>query len=237
MNHEKEIERIHYSVKLTNKGNKTLLSFSFFDIRCLIKNTSLHETYIRGFITVFISLFLRVKKLPYTLIYVSYINASNKMFILSFSISFVCLIVILSHSLRHLSLGLSTSSLTLREKTQPFVSGRCPFLRALHLGKLSWLFLASFLFWTQHQHTHPAVKSSTLRLRKTLLFQGVAHWQTNFTLYCVISLYDSATANSPSSKELNPSSQEDANFLDVAPWHTVFTSSCIIRLWDSATAH
>ena len=31
-------------------------------------------------------------------------------------------------------------------------------------------------------------------------------------IFCVIPLWDSATAHSPSSKELNPSSQEDARF-------------------------
>ena len=92
------------------------------------------------------------------------------MFILSFSISFICLVVIL--------FSFSTSS----------------------------------IFGTQHQLTHPLVKSSTLPLRKVPAFQGVAHRQTNFTLSCVIPLWDSATAHSRSGKELNPSSQEDAHF-------------------------
>ena len=51
---------------------------------------------------------------------------------------------------------------------------------------------------------------------------------------CVIPLWDSATAHSPSGKELNPSSQEDAVFQEVAPWYTIFTSSCVILLQDSA---
>ena len=40
------------------------------------------------------------------------------------------------------------------------------------------------------------------------IFQDVAHRQTNFT--SVITLWDSATAHSPSGKELNPFPQEDA---------------------------
>ena len=53
----------------------------------------------------------------------------------------------------------------------------------------------------------------------------------------VISLYDSVTAHSPSGKELNPSSQEDARFHGVAPGHAIFTSSYVIPLSDSARAH
>ena len=87
------------------------------------------------------------------------------MFILSFSISFVCLAVILL-----------------------------------------------ILFRTQHQLTHPPVKDLTLPLRKMPVFQGVAHRQNNVTLSCVIPFWNSATAHSPSDKELNPSSQEDASF-------------------------
>ena len=43
-------------------------------------------------------------------------------------------------------------------------------------------------------------------------FQGVAHRQTNFTLSCVIPLWDSATAHSPSGKELILSSLEESCF-------------------------
>ena len=66
---------------------------------------------------------------------------------------------------------------------------------------------------------------------------GVAHRQADFTLSSVIPLWDSATAHSPSGKELNPSTQKDARFQGVAPWHTSFTLFCIIPLWDSETAH
>ena len=52
---------------------------------------------------------------------------------------------------------------------------------------------------------------------------------------CVIPLWDSAAAHSPSGKELNPSSQEDTRFS--GRWHTIFTSCCVIPLWDLGTAH
>ena len=71
---------------------------------------------------------------------------------------------------------------------------------------------ASSLFGTQQQLTHPPVKSLTLRLRKMPVFQGVAPWHTIFTSSCAIPLWDSATAQSPSCKELNLSSHEDAHF-------------------------
>ena len=64
----------------------------------------------------------------------------------------------------------------------------------------------------QQQLTHPPAKSSTLPLRKMPVFQSVAPWHKIFTSSCVIPLWDSATAHSPSGKELNPSSQEDARF-------------------------
>ena len=128
------------------------------------------------------------------------------MFILSFSIFFVCLAVILLapcvislwdsatvHSpsgkelnpcsqkdvrfsgrctlaynfqfiLRHPSLGLNNSSFTLRQRAQPFLSGRCLSFRALHLGIKFLLHPASSLFGTQQQLTHPTVKSSTFPL-------------------------------------------------------------------------
>ena len=116
-----------------------------------------------------------------------------------------------SHSLRHPSFGLSTSSLTLRYRVQPFLSGRCPFFRVLHIGKLTFLYPASSLFGTQQQLTHPPVKSSTLPLREMPVFQGVAPG-VQFSLHPASSLLDSATAHSPSGKELNLSSREDARF-------------------------
>ena len=80
-------------------------------------------------------------------------------------------------------------------------------------------------------------KSSTLPLRKMPVFQGVATWHTNFTFSCFIPLWDLAAAHSPSSKELNPSSQEDARLSRCCALIYKFHLSCIILLWDSATAH
>ena len=114
--------------------------------------------------------------------------------------------------LRHPSLGLNNSSLTLRQRAQPFLSGRCPFFRMLHLDIKFSLHPASFLFGIQQQLTHPPAKSSTIPLRKMPVFQGVAPWDTIFTSSCVIPLCDSTTAHSLSGKELNPSSQEGARF-------------------------
>ena len=87
-----------------------------------------------------------------------------------------------------------------------------PFLFPLSVLQLFFSFSASSFFWTQHQLTRPAVKSSTLLLRKMPIYQGVAYRQTNFILSCVIPLWDSATAHSLSGEELNRSSQEDACF-------------------------
>ena len=84
-------------------------------------------------------------------------------------------------------------------------------------------FPASSLFGTR-----PPVKSPTLPLRKMLVFQGVAPRRTFFTSSCVIPLWESATAHSPSGKE---------HLLRKMPvFQGIFTSSCVIPLWDSATA-
>ena len=83
-----------------------------------------------------------------------------------------------------------------------------PFLFPSPVLQPFFSFSASSLFGRQQQLTHHPVKISTFPLRKMTIFQGVAHWQTNFTLSCVILLWDSATAHSPSGEELNPSSQE-----------------------------
>ena len=87
-----------------------------------------------------------------------------------------------------------------------------PFLFSLSVMQSFFSFPALSLFGTQQQLTHPPVKSLTFPLRKIPVFQGVAPRHTFFTSSCVIPLWDSATAHSPSGKELNPSSQEDARF-------------------------
>ena len=152
------------------------------------------------------------------------------MFILYFSISFVCLVVTLfilcviplwdsvtAHSpsskelnpssqddarfsgrctsaynfhsiLRHLSLGLSNSSLTLRQRAQSFLSGRCLFFRALHLGIHFLLHPASSLFGTQQQLTHPPIKSTNFPLLKNHVSQGLLFVNV-LTLSCLGSLW------------------------------------------------
>ena len=71
---------------------------------------------------------------------------------------------------------------------------------------------ASSLFGTRLQLTHPLLKSSTLPLRKMSVFQGVASEHINFTLSCIIFLWNSATVHSPSGKDFHPSSQNNARF-------------------------
>ena len=112
-----------------------------------------------------------------------------------------------------------------------------PFLFSSSAMQSFFSFPASSLFGTQQQLTHRPVKSSTLPLMKMPVFQGVAPRHTFFTSSCVIPLWNSAKAHSPSGKELNPSSQEDPVSQGVAPRYKFFTSFCVIPLWDSATAH
>ena len=73
-------------------------------------------------------------------------------------------------------------------------------------------FFVSSLFGTQHQLTHTPVKNWHLPLRKMPVFQGVSPRHKIFTSSCVIPPWDSATADSPSDKKLNPSTHEDACF-------------------------
>ena len=117
-----------------------------------------------------------------------------------------------SRSLRHPSLGLSNSSLTLRQRAQPFLSGRCLFFRALHLGIQFSLHPASSLFGTQQQLTHLPLKSASPSFLEDARFSGRCTLAYNFTSSCVISLSDSATAHSPSGKELKLSSLEESCF-------------------------
>ena len=56
---------------------------------------------------------------------------------------------------------------------QPFLSGRCPFIRSLHLGIQISLYPASSLVGTQQRLTHVHVKSSSLLLWKNHFFQGL----------------------------------------------------------------
>ena len=84
-----------------------------------------------------------------------------------------------------------------------------PFLFSSSVMQSFFSFPASSLFGTQQQLTHPPVKKSTLSIRKMPVFQGVVSWHTIFTSCCVILLWDLATAQSPSGKELKLSSLEE----------------------------
>ena len=85
-------------------------------------------------------LYQRVKKLSYILSYIKQDIYTFLFYFLRVSCSHS------SHSLHHPSLGPSISSLTLRQRAQPFLSGRRLFLRVLHLGILISLYPASSLF-------------------------------------------------------------------------------------------
>ena len=125
------------------------------------------------------------------------------MFMLSISIFFICrAVILLVPCVIPLADSAAAHSPSGKELNPSFqedarFSGRCT---------LAYNFLlhsASSLFGTQQQLTHPPVKSSTLPLRKMPVFQGLAPCLTIFTSSCVIPLWDSATAHSPSDKELN----------------------------------
>ena len=103
--------------------------------------------------------------------------------------------------------------------------------------RLQLFFSFSASFGTQHQLTHPPVKSSTFCLRKMPIFLGFAHRQINFTLSWYIALWDSATTHSHSGKELNSSSQEGAHFLGRCTSAYSFDFIYVISIWYSATAH
>ena len=117
------------------------------------------------FITV-ISLYQRMTKVSYTLSCIKQNDIKQR---LSFSISFVCLVVI------------------------PLI-------------------LCVIPLWNSATAHSPSGKELTFYLRKMTVFQGVASRRTIFTSSCVISLWDSATAHLPSSKELKLSSQEESCF-------------------------
>ena len=68
------------------------------------------------------------------------------------------------------------------------------------------------------------------------IFQGVAPWHTNFTLSCVIPLWDSATAHSPSVKELLPSSLNQSCFSGLILAIQIFHSMCGLFLWRKTAA-
>ena len=91
-----------------------------------------------------------------------------------------------------------------------------PFLLSASFSFSSFSFSHSLLILFS---SHPPVKRLALPLNKMLVFQGLAHWQNNFTSSCFTPLippplrpWESATIHSPSGKNLNPLSQEDTRF-------------------------
>ena len=144
-----------------------------------------------------------MKKISYTLSCIKQIS------ILSFSISFVCLVVILLIICVTPRWNSATAHSPSGKELNSSFQEKSPFFRALHLHIQILLHPASCLFGTQQQLTLPPVKSSTLPLRKIPVFQGVAPRHAISTLSCVIPLWDSATAHSPSGKELKLSSLKE----------------------------
>ena len=134
----------------------------------------------------------------------------------------------------HLSLRLSNTSLTFdKELNTSFqehdcFSGRCPLAYQFHF-KVIFLWDLSYSLFS-FQLTHPPVKNLTLPHRKMPVFQSVTPWRISFTLSCVISLWDSAPAHSPSGKELNSSSQEYARVSVSSSRHNVFILPCVESL-------
>ena len=124
--------------------------------------------------------------------------------------------------LRHPSLGLRKSSLTLWYRVQPFHSRRCLFFRVLHLSIQFWFHPVSSLFGTQQQFTHPPAKSSTLPHRKMPIFQGVAPWHTIFTSSSAFLFGTQQHLTPPPVKRWTLPFRKMVLFQDVAPWRTNF---------------
>ena len=133
-----------------------------------------------------------MKKLSY--IFLIYKFASNKILVLSFSISFACLLVILL-IFCVIPLWDSAPAHSLSDKELNLFSNR----------QSNFTLSCVIPLWD-------SVKSSTFPLKKIPVFQGVAPGHKNFTLSCVIPLWDSATAHSPSGKEFTPFSLEESCF-------------------------
>ena len=146
-----------------------------------------------------------------TFLYIK-LHQTRCLYILSFSISFVCLVVILLILCIIPLWDSAPAHSPFGKELSPSSQEDAHFFRALHIGKLTLLYPASSLFGTQHQLTHPPVKSSTLPVSKIPVFQDVAPRHTIFTSSCIIPLWDSATAHSLSGKELNLSPREDVRF-------------------------
>ena len=126
--------------------------------------------------------YLRMKKRSYILSYIKQDVYTFLFYFLRLSCSDS------SHSLRHSSLGLNTSSLTLRQRAQVFLPGRYPFFRVLRLGILISLYHVSSFFETQHQLTHPPIKGLNPSYQEYVRFSGHSSGHSIFILSCVGSL-------------------------------------------------
>ena len=91
-----------------------------------------------------------------------------------------------SRSLRHPSLGLSNSSLTLRYRAQLFFSGRCPFFRALHLGIQFSLHPVSSLSGTQQQLTLPLWDSAKAHSPSSKKLNASSQEDAHFSGSCTL---------------------------------------------------
>ena len=137
------------------------------------------------------------------------------MFIVSFSVSFICLVVIRLIPCVIPLWGSSPAHSPSGKKPNPFSQEDAHFS-----GR-----------WTSATAQSTLVNSSTFLLRKIMPgFWGVATWHTIFTSSCVTPLCHAVTAHSPSGKEFNPSSQEDDRF------SSIFYSMCGLFLYRKTTA-
>ena len=175
------------------------------------------------------SLYLRMKKLSYVLSYIKQDVYTFLFYFLRLSCGHS------SFSLRHLPLGLSTSSLTLRQRVQLFLSRRCPFFRALRPGILINLF-CFILFGTQHQLTHYPVKSLTLPLRKMPFFRAL-DFGILISLFTVPSFFETQHhLIHPPVKGSILSLRKTLIFQVAESCGTNFTLSCVIFLLRLSTS-
>ena len=101
---------------------------------------------------------------------------------------------------------------------------------ALHIGKLISLYLASSLFGTQQQLTHPLVKSSTLPLRKMPIFRAL-HLSTQVSLYSASSLFGTQKQLAHPSIKCSFLPLWKNNVSQGSLLYNVFKLSCLGSLW------
>ena len=160
--------------------------------------------------------------------------ASNKMFILSCSSSFVCLESFFSFSMSFLFGNQHQASHPpVNPSSQKDVHFPGPDAEGVALWHTNFTLSCVIPLSNSAPAHSPCKKSSTLRLWKMSDFQSAAPWHMVFILSHVISFWVSAPTYSLSSKELNPSSQEYVNFSERSPQDNVFILCCVGSLWIS----